>query len=283
MKKIAIVTDTDSSLPEEVAQKYDIRQVPITIHFGDDSYITGTDIDDRKVFEIVDRVGKIPTTAAPSPGAFAHTYEEAFAAGADALVCVCVSSQISATYSAAVSACEMFPGKHIRVIDSRDLSMGQGYQALAAAEAAQAGANLDEIAARVADVRARLTTYAVLPTLKYLALSGRVGKLAAGMAATLSIKPILTVREGKLELLERIRTQKIANQRVLDLVQAAVGEKTIERYALIHVNNLEGARELKEKLGATMPVPPDFMFAEFTPGLSVHAGAGVVGVVVQTG
>ena len=283
MKKITIITDTDSSLPADVANQFNIRQVPITIHFGDDSYTTGVDIDDRKVFEIVDRVGKIPTTAAPPPGAFAKAYEDAFTAGADALVCICVSSKISATHAAAVTACEEFPGKPIRVIDSLNLSMGQGFQVLAAAEAAQAGASLDEIEARATDVAGRLVTFAVLPTLKYLALSGRVGKLAAGMADTLSIKPILTVREGKLELLERIRTQKVANQRLLELVQAAVGEKTVERYAVIHVNNLEGAREMQAKIAEMMPLPEACIYAEFTPGLSVHAGAGVVGVVVQTG
>ncbi len=91
MPKIAIVTDSDSSLTAELAAQYGIRQVPITIHFGEETYTTGVDIDDAKVFEIIDRVGKIPTTAAPPPGAFAKAYEDSFDDGADAVVCICVT------------------------------------------------------------------------------------------------------------------------------------------------------------------------------------------------
>ena len=113
MKNIAIITDTDSSLPVEVADQHGIRQVPITIHFGDESYTTGVDMDDARVFQEIERHQCLPTTAAPSPSAFSLAYETAFMAGADAVVCVCVSSKISATYNAALAACENFPGRRI--------------------------------------------------------------------------------------------------------------------------------------------------------------------------
>jgi len=283
MKKIAIITDTDSSLPVEVADLHGIRQVPITIHFGDESYTTGVDMDDVRVFQEIERLKCLPTTAAPAPSAFSLAYESAFLDGADAVVCICVSSKVSATYNSAVSACENFPGRNIKVVDSLSLSMGQGFMALAAADAAQAGASVDEVVASVMDTGRRVHLYAVLSTLKYLAMSGRVGKLVAGMADTLSIKPVLTIQDGKLDLLERIRTKKKAIERMLELTRVSVNGQAIQRAAIIHVNQTEGARELRELLCASLDCPAEVITAEFTPGLSVHAGDGVVGVAVVAG
>jgi DegV family protein with EDD domain len=281
MKKIAIITDTDSSLPPDIAAQYGIRQVPITIHFDSETFTTGEDIDDRLLFEKIDRYNKLPTTSAPSPSAFACAFDSAFGAGADAIVCICVSSKISATYNSALNARELFAGREITVIDSLNLSMGQGFMALAAAECVQQGATVDEVVRLTAEVGNRMHTYAVLSTLKYLALSGRVGKLAAGMADTFDIKPILTVREGKLDMLEKVRSRKKAIERMLDLLCTDVDGKTIERAAIIHVNNLEGAHHLQQQLCTLLPCPASILMAEFTPGLSVHGGSGVVGVVVM--
>jgi DegV family protein with EDD domain len=282
MSKIAIITDTDACLPQAIAREYGIRQVPITIHFDGSMYTTGVDIDDRKVFELIDRANKIPTTSAPSPGSFLNAYQDAFKAGADSVVCLCVSSKISATYDSAVNARNELKDRDITVVDTLNLSMGQGFMVLAAAEAARAGATPAEAAAAALAAGRNMHLYAVLPTLKYLALSGRVGKLMAGIAGTLNIMPILTVKEGKLDLLERIRTRKKAIERLLELVHTAVGGRRVTRAAIIHVNNPEGARELAGLLCAGLPCPQDLITAEFSPGLSVHAGSGVVGVALQT-
>ncbi len=282
MYKIAIITDTDSSLPVDLAEKYAIQQVPITIHFEDSSYIAGVDIDDLLLFEIIDRQKKLPTTSAPPPSAFAGAYEAAFKDGVDSIVCICVSSKISTTYNSAVTACERFPGRDISVIDSQNLSMGQGFMVLAAAEAARQGAVKEEVIRQALGAGQRVHLYAVLSTLKYLAMSGRVGKLAAGMADTLNIKPILTVRDGKLDLLERVRTRKKAIERVLELTRSSVNGKVIERAAFLHVNNLEGAQELQSQLCNLLPCPSSIIMTDFSPGLSVHAGSGVVGVVLLT-
>jgi DegV family protein with EDD domain len=283
MDKIVVITDTDSSLPPEVAARYGIHLVPITINFDAESYTTGVDIDDRLLFEKIDRLNKLPTTSAPSPNAFAAEYEAAFKEGAQAVICICVSSLVSSTYNAALTAREMFPERDITVIDSLSLCMGQGFLALLAAEAAQKGAARDQILALLEDAGQRMHLYAVLPTLKYLAMSGRVGKFVAGMAATLNIKPILTIQDGKLVLLERVRTRKKAIERMLELANSCVNGKPVERAAIIHVNDLEGAHELEGMLRARMPFPPSILTAAFTPGLSVHAGTGVVGVVILTG
>jgi DegV family protein with EDD domain len=282
MDKIAIITDTDSSLPAETAARYGIRQVPVTINFPDGTYTTGVDIDDRRLFEIIDRQNKLPTTAAPTPGAFINAFKAAFQDGADAIVCLCVSSKVSATFNSASTAREEFPGRDITVIDSLNLSMGLGFMALAAAEAAQAGVGKDEIVSRALEIGKCVHIYVLLSTLKYLAMGGRVGKLTAGMADTLSIKALLTVQDGSLELLERVRTRKKAMDRMLELARAAADGKSIQRLAILHVTNLEEAREFQSQLCAELPCPPSTLMVELTPGLSVHSGAGAVGVAIVT-
>ena len=279
MPSIAIVTDTDASLPADVAARHGIKLVPIMIHFGETSFQSDVEMDDTALFARVDREGELPTTSAPAPGQFVEAYKEAFSEGADKIVCFCVSGEVSATYGAAVVARDMFPDRDISVVDSRTLALAQGFMALAAAEAAAAGASVEKIIAHALDVGQRSMLYACLSTLKYLAMSGRVGHLAAGMATILNVKPILTVQEGKLDLLERVRTRKKAWARVIELTEEALGGREVERMGIVHVAVPDQAREFEAQLRASLNCPDDILIAGLSPGLSVHSGAGMLGVV----
>ena len=283
MLPIAIVTDTDSSLPAAVAAQFGIQQVPINIHFGQETFRSEVDITDAEAFVRIDRDGKLPTTSAPTPGQFMEAYQAAFDAGATSLLCFCVSAEISGTYNAALTARELLPDRDITVVDSRTLSMGQGFMVLAAAEAIQQGASKEEAIAIAESLRERTYVYAALATLKYLAMSGRVGHLAAGMANLLNIKPVLTVKNGKLDMLEKVRTQHKAWDRVIELTVESLQGRPVERMAIIHVNALEKAREFEAQLREHLNCPDDIIIADFTAGLSIHSGTGIVGVVAVAG
>lgn len=279
MQDIVIITDTDSSIPFDLAARYSIYQVPMMINFGEESYEAVYAVSDADTFRRIDADGKLPTTAAPSPGKFIAAFKNAFDAGYEKIICLCVSSEVSATYSAAVTASESFPEREIHVIDSRSLSMGLGYMAIAAAGAAAQGASLDEIISTIEDTRQRTHLFAALSTLKYLAMGGRVSNLAASMATVLNVKPILTIRDGKLDLLERVRTQKKAWERVIELSAIKTGEKQIEKMCILHVNAPDMAQRFATEIKSRMHCPSDLPLVEVTPGLSVHSGSGMVGTV----
>jgi DegV family protein with EDD domain len=280
MAKIAVITDTDSSLPVELAKKYGIVQVPIIIQFGDESFRDVYDISNETIFARIDKEGKLPTTAAPSPGQFAEAFKAAFSSGADSILCMNISSEMSATYVSAKQAADMFPDKRIEVVDTRSLAMGQGYMAIAAAEVVAKGGSIEDAIAAAIDIRDRSYIFGALTTLKYIAMSGRVSALAAGMAGLLDIKPILSPKNGKLELLEKIRTQSKSWNRTIELIIERAAGREIEKMSIVNVKCPETAKQFETLIRAATPCPAEITQADVNPGLSIHTGAGMVAVII---
>jgi len=282
MTRIAIVTDTDSTLPPGLTKENQVIQIPILIQFGEETFRTGIDIDDAATFARIDREGRLPTTTAPTPGQFLEAYKAAFDSGAEAVICINISSEMSATFTSAQQAAAMLPGKRIEVMDSRSCAMGQGYMVLAAAKAAASGATVEQSIAAAEEVRGRSYLFGALPTLKYIAMSGRVSQLAAGMAGLLDIKPVLGLQNGKLELLEKVRTQSKAWSRAVELVVDKAAGRKVEQMAILHVNAPKLAKQFEDLLRLSLPCPDEIIYCAMTPGLSIHVGSGMVAVVFVT-
>ncbi len=254
--------------------------MPIQIQFGDEARY-GVDIDDEKLFELIDARNQLPATSAITRALCGKACKKQSVKG-EQIICICCSSKVSATHQAAEMAKQDFPDQDIIVVDSLQLSLAEGFQVIAAVEAAARGAGKEEILKEIEHIRTHAHVYGALPTLKYLAMGGRMGKLTAGFADTLEVKPILTAIDGKLELLEKIRTWRKAKGRLVELAVASGANQQIDRVGLVHVNNEAGVMALWEEIRMALNISLEPLVTEFTPGLSVHTGSGVIAFVLIT-
>ena len=205
---VRIVTDSACDLPQSIIDQYGITVVPLTIRFGDTDYIDREDFGPKEFWAKCAASPVLPETAAPSPGQFETAYRSLQAAGATGIVVVSLSSALSATMqSAEIAARAVAADIPVRIVDSRSVSMGQGIIARSCAQAAAAGAGIDEVEAKGRDLSGRVHVYGALDTLENLKKGGRIGGAKAMIASALAIKPIIDVREGKVEEGGRQRTR----------------------------------------------------------------------------
>jgi DegV family protein with EDD domain len=231
MGRVAIVTDSASDLTATEAAERGIRIIPLYVRFGDQEFRAGVDLSlDEFWARMLAPDAPFPTTAAASPGDFKALFEEVFASGADAIVCVTVGSKLSATFKSAEVAVQSLPGREIHVVDSASASMGVGILALLGADLADEGRSAAEIA-EVLRSRARdLQIYVALDTLEYLRKGGRISPARAAIGTFLSVKPIITFVDGEVATADRVRTRAKARQRVIELLTA----KPVERISILH-------------------------------------------------
>jgi len=252
MRRIAIVTDSTADLAPEAAAAAGVRVVPLFVRFGAAEFRVGVDLSTEQFWmRMLAPEAPFPTTAAPSPGTFRETFEACFAEGADAIVCPTIGSKLSATFQSATLAAEALPDREIHVIDTGSTSMATGIPALLAAEMAAAGAPAAEIAASVCDRLPDIDLYVAVDTLEYLKKGGRLSPARAAIGTLLSVKPIITVRDGIVVIAERPRTRAKARERVVDLVTA----QPVERIAIVHTptSTREEVEAFRAKLVARAP------------------------------
>ena len=279
MTRVAIVTDSASDLTPTDAARADITVVPLTVSFGDQEFRAGVDLTAEDFWDrMLAPDAPFPRTAAPPPGAFKEAFERRFAEGADEIVCVDLGGRISATVQSARVAAEMLPGRTIEVVDSESASMGVGILALVATELAAAGANAAEIAAALGRRMADVEIYVAVDTLEYLKRGGRISGARAAVGTLLSVKPIITIRDGLVEQLERAHTMARARQRVIELFTAAPAD----RVAILAGpgTDTDGMwRDLLVAFGDR--VDPSRITVEMMgPTIGPHIGPGFVGGVV---
>ena len=280
---VAIVTDSASDLTPEQAARAAIRVVPLSVTFGAETFQPGVNLSTDEFWErMTAPAAPFPTTAAASPGDYAKAFQSAFDGGADAIVCVTVSGDLSGTLKSALIARDQdqFKGKEIRVIDSRSASMGLGMLAQMASEMGVAGESAEAIERAVDDAKARMIIFIALDTLEYLKRGGRISGARAAVGTMLSIKPIIAVVDGIVENADRVRTRAKARERCLELLTA----KPIERATVLHTTNADIEEFYAKFLERADVDPANVQLGLVGPSVGPHLGPGCVGAtVIQRG
>ncbi len=274
---IKIVTDSTADVPQELMEKYDIRTVPINIQFGTETYQEGIEIDRSTFLRKLDEFPTMPTSSQPSPGQFVEVYQELAEQG-HSILAIIITSKHSGTYQSAVLAKSMLPEADIAVFDTLSISIGTGYQVLAAARAAEEGKSMGEILQLLEGIRSRMYLYLTPATLKYLQKSGRVGKLSGALASLLNVKPVIKVEDGVLEAFQNVRTRSKAIDRMVELTAEAVGTTDPVKIGIPHAEAPDEAEKLGKRVEKTFNCD-EVIVADLACSLTVHGGPGIIGLV----
>jgi DegV family protein with EDD domain len=274
---VRVVTDSACDLPDDLVAKLDIEVVPLTIRFGSDELVDRRELSTDDFWRRLAESQVLPETSAPSAGAFEEVFRALAGGGADGIVCINLSSKLSATMQAAqVAAKAVHDVCPVEVVDSLHVSMGLGNLCLTAARRAAQGDSLASIVATVLDQRERTKLYGTLDTLEFLKKGGRVGNARALLGAMLAIKPVVEVRDGVVEEAGKVRTRSKALRLLVDKVK----EGPVENLAVLHGN----APDLDELLDMLDPLvgQDEIVVGQIGPVIGTHAGPRVIGVTFQT-
>lgn len=285
MKKVGIVTDSTACIPKDLVAQYDISIVPLMIVFEGKSYRDGIDMSPGEVYRIMRRRENLPTTSTPSAGDFLDAYRQ-LSEQVESILCITLTSLQSQIYDTALvakeTAKEDLPNTVIEVIDSRAVGGALGLIVLEAARAASHGADLSQVTEVVHDMMPRVNFFAMLDTLFYLARTGRTGRAAAWAGTLLKIKPIVehSTATGVTMPVARPRTKAKAVKLLIDIMSERVGNSPVHVIAH-HADELEDGEKLKTDIASRFNCI-ELHLTEFTPGMGVHAGPGVLAIAFYT-
>ncbi len=284
MSKVAIVTDSTAYIPEDALRGLDVHIVPLQLIWGDQTYRDGIDITPEEFYSRLPEASVPPTTSQPSPAAFRAVYEKLLEEGSDVLS-VHISSKLSGTMDSAIQARQTFPAAHIELVDTLTTSLGMGFAILEAARAAAQGASLTDCKALVEKAVSNSKVFFLLNTLEFLRRGGRIGGAQAFLGTALNLKPILEVRDGRVEALERVRTYAKAQDRLLDIFQQEIGSQRPVRIGVLHANAPEEAARMLERAKALFNVADvrETILAPVSPVVGTHTGPGTIGLAYMVG
>jgi DegV family protein with EDD domain len=273
MPGVRIVTDSACDLTEQLVKEHNVTVVPLTIRFGETELEDRRQLSPTEFWERCRGKGALPETAAPSPGAFQAAYQQVVDDGADAVLCLTISSKVSATYDSARTAAESFTAKPVQVVDTYSLTVGQGLLVIAAAEDAASGATLEDIVAVTKDRIGRSRLYGVVGGLEHLQRGGRIGGARAMVGSLLNIKPVIQLKDGEVAEESKQRTRARALAYLTDKVKA---DAPLERIAVADgaCDDFPDVRARIEEIATEHPL----ISADLGPVVGTHAGPNTVGV-----
>jgi DegV family protein with EDD domain len=274
---VRIVSDSTCNLPADLIARYQVPLVPILVLFGQETFREGVDITPRQFYDRIERTGVIPTTSQPPAGAFAEVYQR-LAQEPCQILSIHLTGRLSGVVASAFAATQLVPEADVQIFDTLSVSIGNGFCVLEAARLAEAGATREEIVARLSGIRDSLNIFITPATLRYLQMSGRIGRLQGALASLLNVKPIIRCRDGLLDAFERVRSRRVSLERLLELTEEAVGLTDQVDVAVIHADAPDEANELARRIRSSFHCRNLFV-ETLSLALGVHGGPGMIGIV----
>ena len=281
MNPVMIVTDSSAYLPPDLVATHPIRVIPLTLNWDGQTYRDGVDIQATEFYNRLSTSSTLPSTSQIPPGDFENIIKELLAADYDVLL-LPISSGISGSYQSAASVVNNFPADRVVLLDTKLVSMALGFQVLAAARAAAAWANLTECKQTAQQAYGHIGVFFTVDTLKYLAAGGRINSAKRLLGAALDIKPILEIRDGKIELVNSVRTRNKAIDRMLQMVEKEIGGRSPVRISVFHALAPETAEELLETARLRFS-PIEYFLSEISPVVGSHVGPSTVAIAYHAG
>ena len=272
-----IVVDSTCDLPAEQMKALDILSVPLKVHFGDEAFRDKIDLDEEAFFSRLEKATQLPTTSQPSPGEFLEAYKSI--PDKESIISIHIAEQLSGTIGSARLAAAELPGRDIRIVDSGNVSWAAGLLVLAAADGIKAGESPAEIEATVLAMKPRLRLLAILDTLKYVIMGGRVSRAQGVIGGLLRVKPMMLVKEGEIHRMAPARTWGQAYQKVVEDINEHGGA---DRIAVIHARAPEAMATLGKQVKESFPKAA-FYEGTIGPVVATHAGPGAAGVAYLAG
>lgn len=276
-RRVAVVTDSSAYLPPELVEKYAIHVVPLILMMGDKTWRDGVDIDPPTFYELLRTSPDFPTSSQPSIATFQDLFVE-LSREVEGIVVIVLSEELSGTIDSARAAAANLPDIPVEIIDSRGCSMVTGYPALAAAQAAATGGDLQTVVNAARSLIGRIRMYFIVDTLEYLHRGGRIGTAAKLLGSALDFKPILQVWDGMVRPVTKVRTRRKALAKLYELLDEQLAEGAKVHMTVFHAAAREEAARLKEQLEARFH-PVEMIETDCSPVMGAHGGPGMVGVV----
>jgi DegV family protein with EDD domain len=276
-----VVTDSTSNIPDNLLQKHHISVLPQVLIWGEQTFRDGVDIQPDEFYTRLKTTKVMPTTSQATIGAFQEVFSRLATEGYDILA-VLVGEKLSGTLDSARQAMAMVPEARVELVDSGSAAMALGFQVLAAARAAGEGADLDECKEIAEEAAQHTGVIFAVDTLEFLHRGGRIGGGARFLGTALNIKPILELRGGRVEAVERVRTRRKSLQRVIDLADQRIAGRQPVRLAVLHANAPEEAKILMEEAKYCMD-PIESFYSQVSPVVGTHTGPGTVGLAFMAG
>jgi DegV family protein with EDD domain len=283
MSKVAIVTDSTAYLPNDLLKELSITVTPQILIWGHETYQDGVDIQPDEFYRKLKAAKTMPTTSQVAIVTMKDTFERLLEAGYDVLG-IFLSAKLSGTMQSATQALEMLPkaADKIAILDSNSTAMAMGFHVLTAARAAKTGAGLAECTRLAKEAAGHTGVYFVVDTLEFLRRGGRIGGAQAMLGSALNLKPLLEIRDGRIEAVEKVRTKGKAITRMIDLVVEKAAGRTPIRLATLHANAETEAKAAMQAAAASLH-PVEQILASVSPVIGAHAGPGTIGLAYMAG